>query len=217
MPRVSPTARFVSTDSRSPLPVDGATPMSGPRSTLGSQVSGRRSQSSTSSDLTPGETEVIAMFVQMTQVLGVPRSLGEIYGLLFATPQPLVFQDIADRLNLSKGSVSQGLRFLRTVGAIQPVVVAGDRREFFEPVVELRALVGGFLRERLNPQLESWGARAKALKIADFDRPKNDSLKDQLPTSTVQHRKALSGRLDKLKTWQKRANTVLPMIGKLLG
>ena len=163
------------------------------------------------------------MFVQMTQVLGVPRSLGEIYGLLFATPQPLAFQDIADRLALSKGSVSQGLRFLRSVGAIQPVVVPGDRREFFEPVVELRALVGGFLRERLNPQLETWGTRAKALKIADFERKASDSqvsgLKSQVSAAGLgaAGRKLLSGRMDKLKTWQKRANTVLPMIGKMLG
>ena len=213
MPRVSSTARFASTDSRSPLPVDGSTPVSAPGSTLGAQVS----------SLTTGEAEVIAMFVQMTQVLGVPRSLGEIYGLLFATPQPLAFQDIADRLALSKGSVSQGLRFLRTVGAIQPVVVPGDRREFFEPVVELRALVGGFLRERLNPQLETWGTRAKALKIADFERKASDShvsgLKSQVSAAGLDAagRKLLSGRVDKLKTWQKRANTVLPMIGKLLG
>lgn len=160
------------------------------------------------SAISQGEAEVIAIFVQMTQVLGVPRSLGEIYGLLFATPQPLVFQDIADRLRLSKGSVSQGLRFLRSVGAIKPVVIPGDRREFFEPVVELRALVSGFLRERLNPQLEEWGARAKALKVSDFSRPENAS---------SGHLETISGRLDKLKTWQKRANTVLPMVGKLLG
>lgn len=167
-------------------------------------------------ELTAGETEVIAIFVQMIQVLGLPRSLGEIYGLLFATPQPLAFQDIADRLGLSKGSVSQGLKFLRTVGAIKPVVVEGDRREFFEPVVELRALVSGFINQRLNPQLEEWGGRAQALKIEDFQRTGVDSL--GLPSSTgVPHREVLSGRLDKLKTWQKRANTVLPMIGKLLG
>ena len=157
--------------------------------------------------LSAGEREVIAIFVQMTQALGVPRSLGEIYGLLFATPQPLAFQDIVDRLGMSKGSVSQGLRFLRTIAAIKPVVVAGDRREFFEPVVELRQLVAGFLRERLNPQIETWGARAKALKPADFSR---DTLSEE-------DRETLDGRIDKLKTWQKRAGTVLPMISKLLG
>ena len=158
------------------------------------------------------------------------RSLGEIYGLLYATPEPLAFQDIVDRLGLSKGSVSQGLRFLRTVGAIKPVVVAGDRREFFEPVLELRALVGGFLKERLNPELESWGVRAKALKIEDFERAKSDELsanssersasglKAQGSQLTAQERRKLLGsRIDKLKAWHKKANLVLPMVSKLLG
>lgn len=181
---------------------------------------------------------MISIFVQMTQVLGLPRSLGEIYGLLFASPRPLAFQEIGERLNLSKGSVSQGLRFLRTIGAIKPVVIPGDRREYFEPEVELRALVGGFLRERLNPQLEAWGARAKALKIEDFQRVKSaeltavsleltggspervaDSsrLKAHGSQLTAHDSKVIEGRIAKLKTWQKRANAVLPMVGKLLG
>lgn len=164
--------------------------------------------------LSVGETEVIAIFVQVTQTLGVPRSLGEIYGLLFATPRPLAFQEIVDRLRLSKGSVSQGLRFLRNVGAIKPVVVAGDRREFFEPVVELRALVGGFLKERVNPQLEAWGARAELLKADDFETGEPEI---RPAGSSNPQRALLNGRLDKLKTWHKRASTVLPMLGKLLG
>lgn len=217
-----------------------------------------------SPSLSPGEGEMISIFVQMTQVLGLPRSLGEIYGLLFASPKPLAFQEIAERLNLSKGSVSQGLRFLRTIGAIKPVVITGDRREYFEPEIELRALVGGFLRERLNPQLELWGARAKALKIDDFvagERREarggrlvggrtggevDGSAKRLEATSegaehvgglradgsvpiasglepiassrlSAHDAKVIEGRIEKLKTWQKRANAVLPMVGKLLG
>ena len=161
-------------------------------------------------ELNVGETAVIGIFVQMIQAIGMPRSLGEIYGLLFATPYPLSFQDIQDRLDLSKGSVSQGLRFLRSIGAIQPVVVPEDRREYFEPVVELRALVGGILQEKINPQLAEWGVRAKALKIKDFRLPASSQL-------TANSSKLIETRIDKLKTWQKRANTVLPMVGKLLG
>ena len=166
---------------------------------------------------------MISVFVQLAQAMGMQRSLGEIYGLLYATPEPLAFQDIVDRLGLSKGSVSQGLRFLRTVGAISPVVVAGDRREYFEPVVELRALVGGFLKERLNPELELWGVRAKALKVEDFEvgERASGSLNLKLPASTAAaaaaHRKVLAARIDKLKAWHKKANLVLPMVTKLLG
>jgi hypothetical protein len=205
---------------RPPTSTTSPLPLSEPGIEVGAEGSSAPFKPAREQDLTVGEAEVIAIFVQMIQVLGLPRSLGEIYGLLFATPQPLAFQDIADRLSLSKGSVSQGLKFLRTVGAIKPVVVAGDRREFFEPVVELRALVGGFIQERLNPQLEEWGGRAKALKVEDFKRPSSrpDGRTAGSPDLRfADDRKVLSSRLDKLKTWQKRASTVLPMIGKMLG
>lgn len=199
----------------------------------GSPVS--RSAGQPASRLSPGEAQVISVFVQLAQAMGMQKSLGEIYGLLYATPEPLAFQDIVDRLGLSKGSVSQGLRFLRTVGAIKPVVVVGDRREFFEPVLELRALVGGFLKERLNPELESWGVRAKALKIEDFERPQARIDEDERlslrsgasellnlqpapsTASAAKRRKTLQARIDKLKAWHKKANLVLPMVSKLLG
>jgi DNA-binding transcriptional regulator GbsR (MarR family) len=164
----------------------------------------------TSSGLSVGEHQVIGMFVQMTQALGLPRSLGEIYGLLYASPRPLAFQEIFERLGLSKGSVSQGLRFLRGIGAVQAVAAEEDRRDYFEPVLELRSLVAGFLRERLNPELESWGVRSQALAVEAF------AAGDGQPLSSSD-RKIIADRIGKLRTWQKRANTVLPMVSALLG
>lgn len=151
------------------------------------------------------ERQVVAIFVQLAQSVGAPRSLGEIYGLLFATPVPLSSQDIVERLKISKGSVSQGLRFLRTWGAIKSVVVVGDRREFFEPVVELRQLVGGFIRERIQPEIDLWKERANALNEEDF------------ATSNDDQRKVMGARLSKLQTWPGRAGTVLPVVARLLG
>jgi len=160
--------------------------------------------------LTPGERELIAVFVQMTQALGLPRSLGEIYGLLFASAQPLAQQDIVARLGISKGSVSQGLRFLRTIGAIQPVPDANERRECFIPVVELRALVGGFIRERITPQLSQWSDRTKNIDLGDFKTAEG------VPSSP-EDIKLINNRLEKLKTWHQRAELVLPLMGKLIG
>ena len=45
-----------------------------------------------------------------------------------------------ERLGISKGSASQGLKFLRTAGAIHMVYVSGDRRMHFEAVAQLRDL-----------------------------------------------------------------------------
>ena len=167
-------------------------------------------ESSAAAPLTAGETELIGIFVQMTQTLGLPGSLGEIYGLLFASARPLAQQDIVERLQISKGSVSQGLRFLRTIGAIQACPNVNDRRECFEPVVELRALVGGFIRERITPQLEDWSTRTKKLSLAQF-KNNGDAAPDTAELNLI------NNRLEKLKTWHQRAELVLPLMGKLIG
>src|SRR5205809_7967471 len=88
--------------------------------------------------LNPLETETIDLFVQVSRLLGQPRSLAEIYGLLFISARPMPMDDLIGRLSISKGSASQGLKFLRSVGAVRIVYVAGERRAHYEAVAELR-------------------------------------------------------------------------------
>ena len=62
------------------------------------------------------EEAVVDFFVDAADLLGVPKSVAVLYGIVFASPQPLSFADIQARGTLSKGSVSQGLRVLREMG-----------------------------------------------------------------------------------------------------
>src|SRR5438876_12324214 len=84
--------------------------------------------------LNPLETEIIDLFVQVSRLLGQPRSLAEIYGLLFISARPLAMDDLIERLHMSKGSASQGLKFLRSVGAVKMVYMPADRRVHYEAV-----------------------------------------------------------------------------------
>lgn len=54
------------------------------------------------------QAEVISLFVQVSRVLGQPRSLGEIYGLLFISPRPLALDHLIDQLGMSKGQAAWG-------------------------------------------------------------------------------------------------------------
>ena len=69
-------------------------------------------------ELDPLERQVVDVFVDGVRVLGLPRSIGEIYGLLFISRTPLSLDDLVARLKISKGSASQGLRMLRNLGAV---------------------------------------------------------------------------------------------------
>jgi DNA-binding transcriptional ArsR family regulator len=80
------------------------------------------------------EAAVVDFFVDAADLLGVPKSVAAIYGIVFASPEPLSFADIAARLDISKGSISQGLRVLREVGAlIEAPLMTEDRRQMTDP------------------------------------------------------------------------------------
>jgi hypothetical protein len=157
-------------------------------------------------ELTDFEHGVIDIFVRLADVLGIPKSVGEIYGLLFATAHPLAFQAIVLRLGISKGSASQGLRLLRAVGAIKLTYVGGDRRDHFLPETELRALLSGFLRERVQPHLEGGGIRVKALKAVTRSRG--------FGRGDPEDARILRARIEKLGAWHKKGEIVLPLVAK---
>lgn len=154
--------------------------------------------------LNPVEVEIIDFFVQMSRVLGQPRSLAEIYGLLFISAQPLAMDDLVERLQLSKGSASQGLKFLRNIGAVKMVYVAGDRRVHYEAVAELRNLVARFLRDQIVPELDIGQARLERIAVMVRQMPAVD-------------RARVNGRVKMLQSWEKRGRKFLPMVVKILG
>lgn len=153
------------------------------------------------------ERECLAFFAEAVQVFGVPPSIGQIYGLLYASPEPLAFSDIVARLEISKGSASQGLQFLRSLGAIieaDPSGKSGESRGVsFAPELSLRQLVAGVLRERIAPMAGPGAKRLTHLR----------ELAEQAPENT----KFYLGRARQLETWRRRFTTVLPLLTALLG
>ena len=51
--------------------------------------------------LSAWETSMIDVFVRAAGLIGLPRSIGEIYGLLFCTPKALSFDELVERFELS--------------------------------------------------------------------------------------------------------------------
>jgi DNA-binding transcriptional regulator GbsR (MarR family) len=143
------------------------------------------------------EKEVIDIFVRIAGVLSLPRSVGELYGVLFVSPKPLCIDDLMRKLKISKGSTSQGLKILRSFGAVNPVYVAGDRRDFFTAEAGLRKIVTGFVNEQIRPHLDSGKTRMTRIE---------NLLTDEAP----EQKEFIAERIERLKGWQKRASALLP-------
>jgi len=143
------------------------------------------------------EKEVIDIFVRIAGVLSLPRSVGELYGILFISPEPMCIDDLMSKLKISKGSTSQGLKILRSFGAVNPVYMAGDRRDFFTAEAELRRIVAGFVNEQVRPQVNSGKDRMARVK-------------ELLEQEEAGRKEFIAERIERLQGWQKRANALLP-------
>jgi len=155
---------------------------------------------STVSKLAAWETSMIEVFVRAASLVGLPRSIGGIYGLLFCASAPMTFEELVTRLGISRGSVSQGLKLLRQLGAVKTHYVAGDRKDHYVPELSMQRLVQGFVRDQFSPHMESGSARMDQVR---------DLIDQEADAALRQH--ALQ-RLNTLDAWQKRVQRLLPIL-----
>ena len=151
------------------------------------------------------EDAVIDLFLNAANSFGLPKSYGQIYGLLFCRDQPLAMVEVMELLQISKGSASQGLRALRKLGAISSVFEPRDRKERFVAEIRLRKLVGGFLREQADPHLEKGTARLKQI----------ESLVNNI--EDVDARKRGARRHEILWGWHRQMSRLLPWVKMIVG
>ena len=150
------------------------------------------------------ESGLVGIFADLAELFGNPRSYGQIYGLLFARETPLTMEEIARRLDISQGSISQGLRQLEAFGAVVKEKPDGSRQALYSAKLEMKLLISGFLRERVIPRLESTESRVEEIRRAlEADK---QSL-DQAFLETANH------RLGRVAKWHRSARTILPLMG----
>ncbi len=112
--------------------------------------------------------------------------------------------ELIGRLNLSKGSASQGLKYLQDLGAVRTVYVGGDRRTHYEAVAELRNLAGRFLRQEILTHFEDSETRL-------------DRIATAVQKLSGEEKKHAAARVKMLRSWEKNGRRVLPFLLKILG
>lgn len=156
-------------------------------------------------ELAEWEVAVVDLFLNAVQSVGLPKSLGQIYGLLFCRDKPLAMDEVMKLLSISKGSASQGLRSLRQLGAVSSVFAPGDRKERFVAEIRLRKLVSGFLKEQAEPHMEKGVSRLEHLR-------KLLSLEDD--EESIQRG---TRREEILSGWHRQMSRLLPWVKMIVG
>ena len=102
---------------------------------------------------------------------GAPRIAGRLFGLLMLQEAPCSLDDIAEQLQVSKGSASSNARLLEQLGIAERVTRTGDRRDYYQIAPDVgersleRAVQGmGRMLQRLRKGADSAGTRAPAVR-----------------------------------------------------
>ena len=149
------------------------------------------------------EVESIDFFVRMMSILGLPRSVGEIYGVLYFAENSLSMDEISSRLKISMGSTSQGLKTLRSLKAIRTSYVQGDRKDHYIAETEFRRLFSNFIKEDILPHLDSAADRIS-------------SMEKHVMANPDMNQEFYNTRIEKLKRLTKAGRKLLPALAGLL-
>ena len=116
-----------------------------------------------SKDLESFSSEFIDIVGELSRQFAVSRIAGQIYGLLFISPEPLSLDSMTKRLKVSKGSVSMNIRELEKWGAVRKVWVKGSRKDYYQANLDTLNVMFNRLKIGLQLRLDEFFSRINAL------------------------------------------------------
>jgi DNA-binding transcriptional regulator GbsR (MarR family) len=104
--------------------------------------------------LPPLVQRFVLHFGEMGSRWGVNRTVGQIYALLYVSPQPLNADEIAEGLGLSRSNVSMGLKELQSWRLVHLQHRPGDRREYFATPEDVWSIFQVLAEERRKREVD---------------------------------------------------------------
>ncbi len=105
-------------------------------------------------DLPPLVQAFVLHFGEMGSRWGINRTVGQIYALLFVSPEPLNADQIVEKLGFSRSNVSMGLKELQAWNLVRLQHLPDDRRDYFATPQDLWAIVRSLAEERKKREVD---------------------------------------------------------------
>lgn len=100
------------------------------------------------------ETALRLAFRRDGQPLGINRTVGQIYALLYAAREPINADEIAEALGFSRSNVSIGLKELESWKLVRLSHKPGDRREYFSAPDDIWTIFRTLAEERRKREID---------------------------------------------------------------
>jgi len=87
---------------------------------------------------------------QLADYFGFSKVMGQLYGVLLLSGEPMSLDELLERLDISKASVSMNMRTLEQLGMVRQVWHRGksDRRKYYEAETDLLQIVTNIISRR---------------------------------------------------------------------
>jgi DNA-binding transcriptional regulator GbsR (MarR family) len=93
-------------------------------------------------------SRIIEGLGQLASYFGFSKVMGQLFGVLMLSPEPLSLDHLMERLGLSKASVSTHMRTLEHMGIVREVWMKDDRRKYYRAESDFWHILTNILRSR---------------------------------------------------------------------
>lgn len=105
-------------------------------------------------DLSPLIQSFVLHFGEMGGRWGINRTVGQIYALLFLSPEPLNADHITEALGISRSNVSMGIKELEAWQLVRKRHLPGDRREYWQAPDDIWLIIRTLAEERRKREID---------------------------------------------------------------
>lgn len=103
---------------------------------------------------------------------GLGKTAGEMYAVLYLSPGTVSLENLALRLNVTKGNISVAVRQLEQLGMVRRSWQKGDRRVYFEAETDFWNIAHSLLELRHKPEFDqSFALVEESARLAEQAEP----------------------------------------------
>jgi HTH-type transcriptional regulator, glycine betaine synthesis regulator len=143
---------------------------------------------------------------QLADYFGFNRVMGQLYGALLLSPEPLSLDDLVNNLGKSKANVSMNMQNLEHMGIVREVWVRDTRKKYYEAETDMWKILTNVLGSRELRDID------RALDVLERNI---DTLRQKMPTMG-DDKKTLAqyymDRIDQVSDFFKFARMILTSI-----
>lgn len=146
---------------------------------------------------------------QLASYFGFSKVMGQLYAALLLTDGPLSLDELMERLDISKASVSMNMRTLEHMGMVRQVWLRGrsGRRKYYEAETDFLQVIANILNGREMRDVE------RALSVMEDNAQR---LSEAMPTMSEEERKLANHYMDRITQLQALFRLAQLMITSIL-